>query len=163
MTCRLALTLWLVLCVPVFAAPAAADERAAVAAVLDRLHERAAAADYDGYFALFAEDAVFMGTDRSEYWPLAEFRAYTRQRFNGGVGWTYIPLERAVHVHADVAWFEERLQHARFGEFRGTGVLLREQNQWRIRQYNLTLPMPNELFESLGERIVEHYGAEESP
>ncbi len=134
-----------------------ADEQAAVGAVLDALHAKASAADFEGYFALYAENAVFLGTDRSEYWPLEAFKKYTRERFATGTGWTYVPKERFVHVKDDVAWFEERLDHARYGETRGTGVLVREAGAWRVAQYNLTLPIPNELFVDVVEDIKRHY------
>ncbi len=134
-----------------------ADEKAAVGAVLDALHARASAADFDGYFALYAENAVFLGTDREEYWPLSAFKAYTRERFASGTGWTYVPTERFVHVNGDVAWFEERLDHASYGETRGTGVLVRESGAWRVAQYNLTLPIPNALFTDVVEAIERHY------
>lgn len=134
-----------------------AEDEADVAAILDALHERASRADFAGYFELYDERAVFLGTDRSEYWPLAEFKAYTQARFASGTGWTYVPTERFVHVDGDAAWFEERLRHARYGETRGTGVLLRRPAGWRIVQYNLTLPVPNELFTEIAADIESHY------
>jgi ketosteroid isomerase-like protein len=45
---------------PVLAAPATPEE------VLDALHARASAADFDGYFELYTDDAVFLGTDATE-------------------------------------------------------------------------------------------------
>jgi len=141
------------------AAPAAAAEEEAVSAVLNALHQRASAADFDGYFALYHPRAVFLGTDRDEYWPLPEFKRYTRARFADGEGWTYRPVERFVHVAGDSAWFEERLQHDRYGQTRGTGVLLKTDDGWRIVQYNLTLPIPNALFPDMARAISEHYEA----
>jgi ketosteroid isomerase-like protein len=142
------------------AAPAMANaEEEAVGAVLNALHQRASAADFDGYFALYHPRAVFLGTDRDEYWPLAEFKRYTRARFANGEGWTYHPVERFVHVAGDSAWFEERLQHQRYGQTRGTGVLLKNGDRWRIVQYNLTLPIPNALFPEMAREISEYYEA----
>lgn len=134
-----------------------ADVEAAIDRVLDTLHARAAEADFDGYFELYHEDAVFLGTDRSEYWTVDELRAYAKPHFEAGTGWTYRPLERHVHVAGDTAWFEERLEHARYGETRGTGVLLRTEAGWRVVQYHLTLPIPNELFPDVARRVIEHY------
>ncbi len=143
---------------PGLAQTATAEEpRQAVAAVLNTLHQKASEADYDGYFALFSEHAVFLGTDREEYWPIDTFKAYTRERFATGAGWTYHPIERFVHVNGDTAWFEERLHHARYGETRGTGVLVRKHGAWRVAQYNLTLPIPNDLFVDVAEAIKNHY------
>jgi hypothetical protein len=102
---------------------------------------------------------VFLGTDREEYWPLPEFSAYVKSRFDTGTGWTYQPIERHIHLEGGSAWFEERLHHARCGETRGTGVLLRTGEGWRIVQYNLALPIPNELFGGIASEIAENYEA----
>ncbi len=133
------------------------EDEAAVAMVLDELHLRAARADFEGYFALYHDQAVFLGTDRDEYWPMAQFKAYTRSRFAGGHGWTYRPVERHVHTVAGTAWFEERLEHEVYGQLRGTGVLLRTPAGWRVAQYNLTLPIPNDLFVNMAGEISEFY------
>jgi hypothetical protein len=135
----------------------AAGDEPAVARVLDELHARAAAADFEGYFALYAEGAIFLGTDREEYWPLDAFKAYARPRFATGTAWTYHPTERFIHRQGDVAWFEERLQHARYGEARGTGVLVNTEGGWRVAQYNLTLPIPNDLFDQMATEISAFY------
>lgn len=136
-------------------APDGTAARAPVAAALDRLHAAAAAADGDAYFALFAEDAVFYGTDASERWTLADFRAYAEPIFAQGRGWTYFPTERHVCVDAtgDTAWFDERLENAKYGEVRGSGVLVRTPDGWRVAQYNLAFPVPNELAADLVERV----------
>ncbi len=138
-------------------APPVPSDRAAIDRVLDALHTLAAAADGDGYFALYRPDAVFLGTDRREYWPLPEFERYARKRFATGQGWTYRPTERFVHQFENTAWFEERLLHERYGETRGTGVLVREDGRWRIAQYNLALPVPNALFDDVVADIDRHY------
>jgi ketosteroid isomerase-like protein len=126
-------------------------ERAAAEAVLDDLHRLASEGDFDAYFQLFAPDAVFMGTDATERWSVEEFRGYAA----GSSGWTYGMTER--HVFLDeaggTAWFDERLQNDRFGETRGTGVLVRRPDGWKIAQYNLTIPVPNELAIDLVDRI----------
>ena len=45
-----------------------AGSEEAIAMVLDDWHAAAAAADEDRYFAHFAPDAIFLGTDASERW-----------------------------------------------------------------------------------------------
>lgn len=119
----------------------------AVATVLDELHHAASAADGERYFALFARDAVFLGTDATERWPIEAFRAYASKRFETGAGWTYEVLERhvAFSPDRDVAWFDERLMNEKYGECRGTGVLVDTDSGWRIAQYNLTIPIPNRI------------------
>lgn len=132
----------------------AAESRACaeVSAVLDHLHEYASKGEGEAYFALYTPDAVFMGTDPTERWSVEQFRAYAKPAFEKGKGWTYHPSERAVRV-ADgerVAWFDEMLDHAKYGRCRGSGVLVKgEDGAWRITQYNLSVPIPNDLLEGV--------------
>ncbi len=122
-------------------------EQAAVAAVLDQLHLLAAAADEERYFALFAPEGVFIGTDASERWTVPEFRAYAHPHFSKGKGWVYTPGVRNVDVNPEktVAWFDEALVSEKYGACRGTGVLRKTGAAWRIVQYHLTVPVPNDL------------------
>jgi hypothetical protein len=130
-----------------------AAERAAVDSVLNALHATAAAADWDTYFGLYAPDAVFFGTDATERWDLEEFRGYA----SASTGWTYDRTERNVFVDADAntAWFDERLRNASYGETRGTGVLMKGNAGWKIVQYNLTIPIPNDLAAEFAQRIMQ--------
>ncbi len=123
------------------------DARAAVSAVLDTLHEAASEADFDRYFSLYAGEATFLGTDATERWTREEFMDYARPHFDAGTGWTYHMLERHISIAPSgrTAWFDERLDNAGLGETRGSGVLVMEDGSWRIAQYNLTIPIPNEL------------------
>jgi len=123
------------------------DSRASVSAVLDTLHEAASEADFDRYFSLYANEAVFLGTDATERWTREEFMDYARVPFDTGTGWTYHMLERhiAIAPGGRTAWFDERLENAGLGETRGSGVLVMEDGRWKIAQYNLTIPIPNEM------------------
>ena len=118
-----------------------------VEAVIDDWHAAAAAADEVRYFGHFASDAVFLGTDDSERWTIAEFRAYARTPFSEGRGWTYRPRERHVLFADDggLAWFDEKLDNDRYGRVRGTGVLRRTGEGWKIVHYSLSFPIPNEV------------------
>lgn len=142
--------------------PRAAEGQARrVDVVLNDLHEAASRADEDRYFALFEPDGVFLGTDASERWTTAEFREYAHARFATGQGWTYTPTARHIYVSLDgrTAWFDEALHNAKYGECRGTGVLTRRADQWRIAQYNLTVPVPNDLLPSVADMIRAQAGA----
>lgn len=129
------------------------DERAAVDALLDRFHGAAAQADGERYFGCLAEGSVFVGTDATERWEREAFRAYAEPWFSQGRGWTFRPLERHVYVRGDCAWFDERLASEKYGETRGSGVLARFSDGWRIVQYVLSFPIPNELSGEVVERI----------
>ncbi|MFN0010462.1 MAG: nuclear transport factor 2 family protein [Phycisphaerales bacterium] len=123
------------------------EDQAAVASVLDAFHLAASAANETAYFALFAPEGVFIGTDASERWTVPEFRAYAQPHFSKGKGWTYVPGERHVDVNPEktVAWFDEALASEKYGACRGTGVLRKVGADWRISQYHLTVPVPNDL------------------
>ena len=124
-----------------------ADDAVAIAHVLDQLHDAAAEADGVRSFNLFAPNAVFLGTDATERWPIDEFRSYAMKRFETGIGWTYHVRERHVYLDddANTAWFDEVLHNDKYGECRGTGVLVKLKGAWKIVQYNLTIPIPNEI------------------
>ena len=149
------LMLW---CVPAFGADE--DTVAAVDEVLDAFHNAASRADGALYFSLFAEDAVFIGTDATERWSVDEFRAFAEPYFSEGRGWTYTKTERHAYVAADghTAWFDEMLWNDTYGTCRGTGVLVLTENGWRIAQYHLTFPIPNDLTAEFTSRIKELEG-----
>lgn len=113
---------------------------------LNAFHHFASKADGQRYFELFAPDAVFLGTDASERWPIAEFKTYAMKRFEAGTGWTYTlkPGTRHINVQGDIAWFDELLDNAKYGVCRGSGVLRKIDGQWKIAQYNLTFTVPND-------------------
>lgn len=126
-----------------------------VARALDDFHDAAANADEDRYFALLPDDAVFLGTDGTERWTGAAFRRFAMPYFQRASAWTYVTIARAVEVApgGDVAWFDEALDNASYGECRGSGVLVRRDGRWVLRQYNLTIPVPNDLAGGVVKRI----------
>ncbi len=134
----------------------AAAERA-VALVLDSLHRAASQADGALYFSLFAEDALFLGTDITERWSVEEFRAFAEPYFSQGRGWTYDVKQRFVGTATDgaTAWFDEVLWNDSYGTCRGTGVLVATPVGWRISQYSLSIPIPNELARDVVRSIRE--------
>lgn len=130
-------------------------ETAAVSKVLDAFHTAAAKADEPAYFALLADNAVFLGTDATERWDKTAFQTFAHPHFASGKGWTFTPRNRHVDFSRDgrVAWFDELLDSATYGECRGTGVLEKVAGTWKITQYHLTIPMPNDLAKDLVARI----------
>jgi hypothetical protein len=137
---RTAALLLLVACAP---KPAATP--AAVGSVIDEMHALANKADEAGYFALFADNAVFLGTDGKERWTIPEFRAFAHPYFQRGRAWSFRSVRRTIDMHGDVAWFEEDLSTPNLGPARGSGVLVRNPaGAWKIAQYNLSVPIPNE-------------------
>lgn len=139
-------------------AAVAADLIASAGAMLDDFHDAAAKADEDRYFAHFHPRGLFLGTDASERWTLEEFKAFAMPYFQRDTAWTYEPRQRRVDVSDDGqwAWFDEALVNAKYGLCRGTGTLQRVGSDWKIVQYHLTMPIPNDLAVETANRISEH-------
>ncbi len=125
--------------------------------LLDTFRRAASEAQFDDYFATFTPDGVFIGTDATERWTVAQFKAYAKPHFDKGRGWTYTMVERRVNVSADGkhASFDELLNNKSLGRCRGTGVLRLVDGKWLVEQYHLTIPAPNELADDVVKRIRE--------
>jgi hypothetical protein len=131
------------------------DDTADVNRVLDQFHQAASAADEARYFGLMSPDFIFLGTDASERWDVPAFRAYAHPYFAQGKGWTFVPRDRHVVIEpgGDSAWFDELLDSTSYGVCRGTGVLRRVGGAWKVAQYNLSIPIPNDLAKEVVGRI----------
>lgn len=126
---------------------ALADDASDIGAVLDNFHAAAARGDKDDYLALMTDDGVFLGTDEWERWPKQpEFVDYVGSRFKDGAGWDYRSVERNIRVadSGDFAWFDEVLFSEPNGRFRGTGVLVRQRDSWKISHYAMSFIVLNE-------------------
>ena len=138
-----------------FAARALAGPAGDVACTLDDFHDAAANGDEARYFAILPDDAVFLGTDASERWTGAAFRAFALPYFQRGEAWTYVPLQRHVTLApgGELAWFDELLDNEGYGTCRGSGVLVRRAGRWVLQHYDLTIPIPNDLAAAFAARI----------
>ena len=101
--------------------PDQADQVDDVSVVLNDFHDAAAKADEERYFAHFAPEGVFLGTDATERWDVPAFRAFAHPYFSKGKGWTYRPRDRHVMVRGDFAWFDELLEQQRARRDAGIG------------------------------------------
>jgi hypothetical protein len=127
-----------------------------VAAVLDDWHQAASVANEARYFDHFAAAGVFMGTDATKRWTVAEFRAWAKPHFDRKAAWSFKPHDRHIEFSADgnTAWFDEMLDTPNLGPCRGSGVLTRAGKTWKIAQYNLSIPIPNALAPSIVKQIA---------
>ena len=98
-----------------------------------------------------------MGTDATERWTIDEFKGYARPAFDRGTGWTYVMTDRNIFISEDgnTAWFDELLENDGFGQCRGTGALVKIDGAWKVSQYNLTVPIPNDLLRKVAGMIGE--------
>jgi len=130
---------------------------AAIDSTLNILHRSASQADGKTYFDLFTSDAIYIGTDAGERWTIAQSRDFAMPYFSKGRGWTYTPRERHIVVAnvpcECIAWFDELLDSESYGTSRGTGVLVKRDGKWKIAQYALTFPIPNDLAKGMTAEI----------
>ena len=126
----------------------------AIHSQLDRLHQMASQANFDDYFALYAPDAVFIGTDAGERWTIDEFRAYAEPHFSAGRGWTYRTIERHIMGEDSVRWFDELLWNEKLGPCRGSGVMVKVGDEWLVGHYVLSLAVPNQIAGEVGGQSI---------
>lgn len=127
----------------------ASDDRAAITAVIDGFHDAAARGQRARYLGYFTDEGVFMGTDDRERWPLKpDFEKYVAEHFKDGKGWSYHSIERhiALAPGGQVAWFDEIIKSEKWGLFRGTGVLLKQPQGWKLAHYSMSVLVPNEVW-----------------
>lgn len=118
--------------------------------VLDDLNTFAAQADFKNYFDLFAEESTFIGTDATEVWDRKQFMDYSKPYFDKGKAWKFKSLKRNITFSKDgmYAWFDEILD-TQMKICRGSGVLERVGNKWKIKQYVLSMTVPNDVVDDV--------------
>jgi hypothetical protein len=108
-------------------------------------HKAAAEANAKVYFGMMTEDAIYIGTDPTENWDLKAFQAFAKPYFDRGKAWNFKALER--HIYFDqsgkLAWFDELL-NTQMKICRGSGVLVKIGNEWKIKHYVLSMTIPND-------------------
>ena len=57
------------------------------------------------------------------------------------------------NAYGDVAWVDEILDHDSYGQLRGTAVLRRNGDEWRIAHYSLSFLVPNAVVSEVVEVI----------
>ena len=118
--------------------------RAQIGAMLDSFNVAATNAQFDRYFDFFAPDGVFMGTDATEYWTKEEFREWARPHFDKKQTWNFVSVERHIYLDSSgqTAWFDELLS-TQMKICRGSGVVAKSGNDWKLKQYVLSMTIPN--------------------
>ena len=116
--------------------------------VLNNWHKAAATANFKAYFDAMSSDAIFIGTDATENWNKTEFMAYAKPHFDKGKAWSFTSLQRHIFFSSDkqMAWFDELLS-TQMKICRGSGILSKIGNEWKIKQYVLSMTVPNEVSE----------------
>lgn len=126
------------------------NEQKKIISILDSFNTAAANADYKTYFNFYTDDAIFTGTDATERWNKKEFMVWAKPYFDKGKAWNFTSLQRHIYFNktGELAWFDELL-NTQMKICRGSGVLIKQGNEWKIAQYILSATVPNELIDSV--------------
>jgi hypothetical protein len=113
---------------------------------IDNWHLAATNANAKDYFGAIADKGIFIGTDATERWNKQQFFAFAKPYFDKGKAWDFKAYDRTVHVSNDgrFVWFSELLT-TWMGVCRGSGILEKTSNGWKIQQYHLSVTVPNDL------------------
>lgn len=120
-------------------------EKDAIEQLLDDWHLAAANANFDSYFDKMTDDGVFIGTDATENWQNKAFKEFSKPYFDRGKAWDFTAVERNIYINEtkDFAWFDELLD-TQMKLCRGSGVVKKENDGWKIAHYVLSIAVPNE-------------------
>lgn len=112
---------------------------------LDVWHKAAAKADASTYFGMMTDDAIYIGTDATENWDKKAFETFAKPYFDKGKAWSFKALERHIYFDASgkLAWFDELL-NTQMKLCRGSGVAVKKGKEWKIKQYVLSMTIPND-------------------
>ncbi len=137
-----------------------AVSRAQIGAMLDSFNLAAATASYDRYFGYLTDDAIFIGTDATEHWDRNTYMVWAKPYFEKKKTWNFTSIDRHIYFGKDndIAWFDELLS-TQMKICRGSGVVVRQNNQWKIQQYVLSMTIPN----SQTRKVVDLKSPEEEP
>lgn len=132
----------LVLTIPIIGKSQQTDE---LNILVNKWHQAAAKADFKTYFEITGEKFVFLGTDPKERWEKKEFEAFCKPYFEKGKAWDFTPSNRkwVFSNNQNIAWFDEDLATWMKG-CRGSGVVEKINNEWKLVYYNLTVLIENE-------------------
>ncbi len=121
------------------------SEKQNITTVLDNWHKAAAAADYEAYFGAMSDESIFIGTDATENWDKKQFQAFSKPYFDKGKAWNFKAIERNIYFseNGKMVWFDELLS-TQMKICRGSGVLVQENGQWKIKHYVLSMTVPND-------------------
>jgi uncharacterized protein (TIGR02246 family) len=116
--------------------------------LLDELIEAQNSGDAPRLRSMLSErpDAVHIGTDAEEWWTSKQLVDDVAAASGGG-DIRVVADDIDVHVQGDIAWVEGRGRFTRADgaerPVRMTGVLVREDGQWKIEQSHASIAVPN--------------------
>lgn len=131
-------------------------EKTSINKMLDDFNLAAAKADYKTYFDFYVDESTFIGTDATEVWNKKEFMIWAKPYFDKNKTWNFTSLKRNIYFSKDekLAWFDELLD-TQMKICRGSGVLEKINGVWKVKQYVLSMTVPNEVVDKVvGEKTA---------
>jgi len=122
--------------------------------LIDQWHYAAGVADEDAFFGFMTEDCIYLGTDISEKWKRDELKLWSAEYFDRESAWSFTSFEREIYFNNETAWFDEKLD-TWMGECRGSGVLTKTKEGWKLSHYHLSVTVPNEKIEGFIDLVKE--------
>lgn len=121
------------------------QQKTEISTVLDNWHKAAADANYDNYFDTMSDESIYIGTDATENWNKKQFQAFAKPYFDKGKAWNFKAIERNIYFskNGKNVWFDELLS-TQMKLCRGSGVMVQENGQWKIKHYVLSMTVPND-------------------
>jgi hypothetical protein len=77
---------------------------------------------------------------------------WSKPYFDKKTTWNFTSIERNIYfnITGDIAWFDELLDtHMKI--CRGSGVVVKQNNEWKIEQYVLSMTIPNDQLDKVVE------------
>lgn len=141
----------------------AQQQHADIHAFIDAWHHAASTAQSNKFFDAIADDGIYIGTDKTERWTKEQFKSFAKPYFDKGTAWDFKPYDRDLHVTSDgkSAWFSELLT-TWMGVCRGSGIMMKADGRWQLKQYHLSVTVPNELVRDFI-TLVENFEKKDKP
>lgn len=121
-----------------------------IANMLDSFNRAAARADFNAYFNYYTEDGIFCGTDATERWDKKQFMEWSKPFFDRGKAWNFTAIDRHIYLDStrEMAWFDELLS-TQMKICRGSGVVVKLNKEWKVKQYILSATVPNSIVDTV--------------
>ena len=134
----------------------AQTEQELIHSLMDQWHLAAAKADSATFFGSFTQQGIYIGTDTTEYWTRDEMAAWASPYFKRESAWDFTSISREVYFSEDgnTAWIHEKL-NTWMGVCKGTAVLVKLDNNWKIALYDLSVTIDNDKIKKFLELIKE--------
>lgn len=126
------------------------SEKIAIDGLLNQWHEEVAQYNFEAYFSKMTDDVVFVGTDATEVWNKKQFMDFSKPYFEKKQTWDFKPIQRNIYLdkNGKTAWFDEIL-NTWMGLCRGSGVVQKTLQGWKIQHYVLSVTVPNEAIQKV--------------